>query len=431
MGRHYANDNWLTEIPKPSDDIGSDFAVELGRLPSAKQTYNAVFGFMPRTFTARPRNVSIASLIKLYNSRSGRKDEARTKLRDRFYNQDYSVQKKILWLFLAGSKRDRLFCYMKLKYTWDKVFHSKIIELWEKHHEPKCAEVLILHCDIDYVRRHQDELAQSAGYYQVCLRLGLEDRDFVIEKDRVENPAMYVRLLYETKRTLEVVEATDILWRVIDRALLQSICHQCDIAPYFCVYDGRADSEERILETIVPSIAWDRNVMECMRYIYYIAPKTVVAEALRWDMKVRKLFYRLVGGMYYGFSADQSAEKQRDLRMFCKLAYAMYPKEKREYAIENDCHINTTGFSALSWDDCPEGGPAVLEQRLNANRATSHLLENIRKYRLTEDLTPEEWRAVYLEKNLPKNKAITLLSERLGLEPDCPDRGEFIKELLS
>lgn len=431
MGRHYANDNWLNEMAKTDEYACRDLATEVDEMTDGRQTYNAIFGFLPGGTSTRPRNVSIASLMKLYSSRSGRKDEARTKLRDRFYNQDYSVQKKILWLFLAGSKRDRLFCYMKLKYTWDKVFNSKIIELWEKHREPKCAEVLILHCDIDYVRRHQDELAQSASYYQVCLRLGLEDRDFVIEKDRVESPAMYVRLLYETKRTLEVDEATDILWRVIDRALLQSICHQCDIAPYFCVYDGRADSEERILETIVPSIAWDRNVMECLRYIYYIAPKTVVAEALRWDMKVRKLFYRLVGGIYYGFSADQSAEKQRDLKMFCKLAYAMYPKDKRKYAIENDCHINTTGFSALSWGNCPEGGPAVLEQRLNANRATSHLLENIREYRLTEDLTPEEWRAVYLEKNLPKNKAITLLSERLGLEPDCPDRGEFIKELLS
>ena len=431
MGKHYANDNWLTEIPKSDIYIGNDFVAELGRLPSAKQTYNAVFGFMPRTFTPKPRNVSIASLIKLYNSRSGRKDEARTQLRDRFNFQDYSTQKKILWLFLDGSKRDRLFCYTHLKYTWDKAFESKIIELWEKHREPKCAEVLIMHCDIDYVRRHQDELAQSAGYYPVCLRLGLEDRDFVIEKDRVESPAMYVRLLYETKRTLGVVEATDILWRVIDRALLQSVCHQCDIAPYFCVYDGKADSEERILETIVPSIAWDRIVMECLRYIYRIAPKTVVVEALRWDMKVRKLFYRLVGGMYYGFSADQSAEKQRDLKMFCKLAYAMYPKDKRKYVIENNYHINTSGFSASSWDDCPESEPIVLEQRLKANRATSHLLENIREYRLTEDLTPEEWRALYLEKNMPKNKAITALSERLGLEPDCPDQNEFIKELLS
>ena len=46
-------------------------------------------------------------------------------------------------------------------------------------------------------------------------------------------------------------------------------------------------------------------------------------------------------------------------------------------------------------------------------------------------MTPEEWRALYLEKNMPKNEAITALSERLGLEPDCPDRDEFIKELLS
>ncbi len=432
MGRHYANDNWLNEMAKTDEYACRDLATEVNEMTDGRQTYNAVFGFLPGGTSTRPRNVSIASLMRLYCAeRSGHKEDARREIKLRFHYLDYTIQKKILRLFLDGSKQDRLFCFKQIRNRWDKVFEPKLIELWEMHCEPECANLLVKYGNIDYVRRHQEELAQSAGYYQVCLRLGLEDRDFVIEKDRVESPAMYVRLLYETKRTLEVVEATDILWRVIDRALLQSICHQCDIAPYFCVYDGKADREERILETIVPSIAWDRNVMECLRYIYRIAPKTVVAEALRWDMKVRKLFYRLVGGIYYGFSADQSAEKQRDLKMFCKLAYAMYPKDKRKYAIENDRQVNTSVFSASSWDDCPEGRPIVLEQRLNANRATSHLLENIREYRLTEDLTPEEWRAVYLEKNLPKNKAITLLSERLGLEPDCPDRGEFIKELLS
>lgn len=434
MGRHYANDNWLNEMAKTDEYACRDLATEVNEMTDGRQTYNAVFGFLPGGTSTRPRNVSIASLMRLYCAeRSGHKEDARREIKLRFHYLDYTIQKKILRLFLDGSKQDRLFCFKQIRHSWDKVFEPKLIELWEMHCEPECANLLVKYGNIDYVRRHQEELAKSAGYYPTGKRLALEDRNFVIEKEKLEGPAMYVRLLYETKRTIGTDEATDILWWAIDRSLLQGIRHQCNIAPYFLVYDGRLDSDGLPLETIVPSIVWDDNVMECMRYLYHIAPKAVVAEALRRDMEVRKLFYRLVGGKCYNNSSDPSADRRHDMQIFCKLAYAMFPEDKRKYAAENDCRTDTSGLSAASWDNCGchEDESSLLDWRVYANRSSTNLLETIREYRLTEEMTPEEWKTLYIEKNIPNNSAFTLLSKRLSLEPDCPSREEFITKLLS
>ncbi len=432
MERYYAKDNWLTEMAAQDDDACRNLAPELDEMTDGRQTYNAVFGFLPCAASTRPRNVSIASLMKLYSvKRSGRKEDVRREIQLRFNYLDYSVQKKILWLFLNGSKQDRLFCFKQLKHSWDKVFEPKLVELWEKYREPECAFLLVKYGNIDYVRRHQEELAQSAGYYQVCLRLGLEDRDFVIEKERLESPDVYVRLLYETKRTLGLDEAKDVLLRVIDSSLLQSICHQCDIAPYFLVYDGQVDSAGQPIETIVPSIVWIDSVMECMRYLYHIAPKAVVADVLHHDIEVRKMYYSLLGGSCYCNSSDPIADRRRDLRMFCKLAYAMFPEHRRGEIVEGDLHSDNPDIGTSSIGGSNEYEPDKSEWRDIADRSVENLLETIRKYRLTEDLTPEEWQALYLENNLPKTEAISLLSERLSLEPDCPNRDEFIRGLLS
>lgn len=432
MGRHYAKDNWLTEMAETGDDACRNLAPELDEMTDGRQTYNAVFGFLPLTASARPRNASIASLMKLYGTkRSGRKEDARREIQNRFNCLDYSVQKKILWLFLDGSKQDRAFCFKKLRHCWDNAFEPKLIELWEKYRETECAEILVNYGNIDYIRQHPEDLAQSAGYYLVSKRLALEDKDFVIERARLKDPEAYVRLLYETHRTLGLDEATDILMQVIDSSLLQSFGDRCDIAPYFLVYDGQVDSDGQPLETIVPSIVWIDPVMECMRYLYHIAPKAVVAEVLHRDMEVRKMYYSLLGGRYYCNSSDPIADRHRDLRMFCKLAYAMFPANMRKDSAENNYVPGDSCAGATPTDYCAEDTPDMSEWRSIADRSVKNLLETIREYRLTEDLTPEEWRALYLEKSLPKNEAVTMLSERLGLEPDCPDRDEFIKQLLS
>ena len=191
MGRHYANDNWLNEMAKTDEYACRDLATEVDEMTDGRQTYNAVFGFLPGGTSTRPRNVSIASLMRLYCAeRSGHKEDARREIKLRFHYLDYTIQKKILRMFLDGSKQDRLFCFKQIRHSWDKVFEPKLIELWEMHCEPECANLLVKYGNIDYVRRHQEELAKSAGYYPTGKRLALEDRNFVIEKERLEGPAV-------------------------------------------------------------------------------------------------------------------------------------------------------------------------------------------------------------------------------------------------
>ncbi len=57
MGRHYANDNWLNEMAKTDEYACRDLATEVNEMTDGRQTYNAVFGFLPGGTSTRPRNV--------------------------------------------------------------------------------------------------------------------------------------------------------------------------------------------------------------------------------------------------------------------------------------------------------------------------------------------------------------------------------------
>ena len=223
MKRETAYD-WLEEMSEIEGGAFSDVADQIEASSSSLQTYHAVLGFLPKPFEAKPRNMPISSLLKLYSSkRSGRKTEARTQLQTRFAYLDYSLQKKILWLFLDGAQVDRKFCYKHLKFTWDAVFETKLIGLWERHHEQECAQLLVQYGNIDYLRSHLQEFVQAADYYSVARRIGREGRHFVIDCARAGGLDRYVRLLYETGRSIGMAEAKDILWRAIHYSLLHRI----------------------------------------------------------------------------------------------------------------------------------------------------------------------------------------------------------------
>ena len=94
MKRETAYD-WLEEMSEIEGGAFSDVADQIEASSSSLQTYHAVLGFLPKPFEAKPRNMPISSLLKLYSSkRSGRKTEARTQLQTRFAYLDYSLQKK-------------------------------------------------------------------------------------------------------------------------------------------------------------------------------------------------------------------------------------------------------------------------------------------------------------------------------------------------
>ncbi len=400
-----SNWNWLEEFAKRDDDICKRVMADFEDMPSYKNTYKAVLGFLPKPFEMKAKNVPIARLMKLYSERgSGRKQEARRQLQDRFSGLDYPVQKKILTLFLSGSKADRRFCYDKLLDTWDKVFDAKIIELWEKHHEPQCATVLLRHGDMDYIRNHQEELAK-ASYFRVCRRLIVEDRNFSIDKSLL-SPSQYAHLLYLGKRTIDRQEATEILWTAILNAVENGICGWCLFAPYFMAHEARVDEEGRPLGNIVPSIVWAYTVTNCVRYLYYVAPKDVLAEAMHWDMTVGKMFYSLVGSCQY-------SDKFEDMNAFLKLAYVMWPKDKMVFMENSRTLINE-----------------LAEDKEHIEESTKKLREAAREYHLTEYMTQEEWKSLYKQVTMAKMEQLGGLVEQLKLEVVCPERSEFIRELL-
>lgn len=418
---------WLEEMSEIEGGAFSDVADQIEASSSSLQTYHAVLGFLPKPFEAKSRNMPISSLLKLYGSkRSGRKTEARTQLQTRFAGLDYSVQKKILWLFLDGAQQDRKFCYKHLKYTWDAVFEPKIIELWERHHEPECAHLLVYCGNIDYLRFHLEEFVRATDYYSVAKRIGAEDKNFVIESERLGGFDRFVRVLYETNRSIGNFGATDILWKAIHYSLLRGICHIGDIAPYFHNYEGKIDWDGNPIETLVPSITWSSLVMVCMRYIFRIAPKSVVAEAIQWDMRVRDMFKDLTGGRCYINSDVGLIEKLNDYRAFCRLAYALFPDDKKQFISDADRYMlnsdESTSYSKQSMDRTK-----WVEY---ANLATKDLLETIQKYQLTKKMNIDEWKEIYIKNTLPKEEVFLSLVEHLNLQPVCPTKEDFIKELL-
>lgn len=437
MNKENDNHSWVDELSQIDDDVCRRVVTELEESPSDKRVYNAVLDFVPHAVVPKPKNTSVSSLLKLYAIRdSGRRQEARLLLQQRFEYLDYTVQKKIMWLFLEGSKQDRQFCYDHLNYTWDSAFEAKIIELWETFHEPKCAMLVVWHCNINYVRNNIDELTNSVGYFQLCRRLGAKDKSYYIDPNRLAGPHEYVRVLYEVHRRVGSDEAMQILWRTIENALLQRICKDYVdqiIANYFVVSIRNAKATDSPNETPSPSVVWRPQVMECMRYLYSIAPLSVVTEVVSWDIKVSRLFRCLTNGLHGHRFVSLPEDYQRlmgamrEMDAFCKLAYAMFPKDKKELLAEGK-HRDGEPKSLYGGSD---NGPNEMSCRRNyADKAVENLLETIKEFRLCESMTPDEWQAFYKDKIGAQYAISTMLMASDELELVCPTRDEFIEKLL-
>ena len=437
MGRETNTPKWLEELAKGNNEMSHRIVKEIKASPSYLRTYNAVMDFVPHAVVPKPKNMSVSSLLKLYATKeSGRRQEARLLLQQRFEYLDYTVQKKIMWLFLEGSKQDRQFCYDHLNYTWDSAFEAKIIELWETFHEPKCAMLVVWHCNINYVRNNIDELTKSVGYFQLCRRLCAKDKSYYIDPNRLAGPHEYVRVLYEVHRRVGSDEAMLILWRTIENALLQRICKDYVdriIANDFVDSIRNAKATDSSNETPSPSVVWRPQVMECMRYLYRIAPLSVVTEVVSWDMKVSCLFRCLTNGLhghrFVGLPKDYQRlmEAMHDMNAFCKLAYAMLPKDKKELLAEDKHHDG----EPKSWYGGSENGPNEMSYRRNyADKAVENLLETIKEFRLCESMTPDEWQTFYKDKIGAQHAISTMLMASGELELVCPTRDEFIEKLL-
>ena len=423
---------WRERLSKGLDEASIRLKDDLDELPSVAWAYKAVYGFMPHHYERpEPRNESIASLIKLYCAkRGGHRQEARERLQRRLSDLDYPVQKRLLRLFLDGSKPDRKFCYWRLRTTWDNIFEKKLIELWNKHHETMCGELLVDKASIKYVRRNEKELTAELGYIPVCRRLAMEDKNYRIDRELLGNPN-YARMLYECKRTITAEEATEVLWETILDSIVRGISFAVPISHYFLRFGNReeekdAEGEDYLRDLVVPSIVWDDSITLCMRYLYHIAPPKVLSEAMHWDMEVGKTFQKLVGGSYY--HEDIAKAKDRDARLFFMLAYTMIPEDKKRY--HNPAYGPVVGKHDknyyLNLDRCSREIDQS-EYRAYAECVTTQLLDTIKEHRLLDDMTETEWQQYYENPYKPIIQRAQESLPSLGLELVCPPRTEFAK----
>ena len=159
-------------------------------------------------------NRPIATVIKNYlDKKSGKVTASRSEIQRRFYGLDWSVQKKILNAFLDAGVKDREWAYSRLLNLWDASFETKIKELWEEHHDVRCAWVIIRHFPLDYLKQHTEELSGDRNYYFICRRMA-EDKDFVINRDLLSQTD-YLMVMQHTHRHLEDAEAKDILFQAV------------------------------------------------------------------------------------------------------------------------------------------------------------------------------------------------------------------------
>lgn len=161
-----------------------------------------------------PHNKPIASVIKNYmDKKSGKVTESREEIRRRFHGLDWKDQKKIMNAFLDAGKSDREWAYSILLDLWDSSFETKVRELWEEHHDERCAWVIIRNFPPEYLKEHMEELSEGRNYYFICRRLAA-DPGYEINKDLL-GATDYLMVLHHSNKTIEDNEATDILFQTV------------------------------------------------------------------------------------------------------------------------------------------------------------------------------------------------------------------------
>ena len=161
-----------------------------------------------------PHNKPITSVIKNYmDKKSGKVTESREEIRRRFHGLDWKDQKKIMNAFLDAGKSDREWAYSILLDLWDSSFETKVRELWEEHHDERCAWVIIRHFPSEYLKEHTEELSEDRNYYFICRRLAA-DAGYEINKDLL-SATDYLMILHHANRTIEDHEAEGILYQIV------------------------------------------------------------------------------------------------------------------------------------------------------------------------------------------------------------------------
>lgn len=250
------------------------------------------------------KNEPISNLLKQFtDKRSGKVAISRPKLQDRFDKQDFHSQRIILKAFLAGSKRDRVWAYKKLKRNWDAFFADDIKALWEKYHDKDCERVVIQFLPTDYIIENLPLLDSDENYSWLCTRL-INHTQFQFDKKRFSkcdhiywgpDDVEYLYILAISKSGIEKGEATRILYK---RLISQLINHKEIPESYTEIGDNstmwRGMELVRRVDGLVPTTKWFKVV----RRVLWCMGKLGLTEELiafeEWDKRVQYWFDRRI-----------------------------------------------------------------------------------------------------------------------------------------
>ena len=132
-------------------------------------------------------------------------------------------RRRIIEVFLAGNKTDRIYAYNQLYQNWDKYFFDKIIALYDQYHDGESLKLFIKHFPKSYLQDKFEAIAKHYNYSYAYYCMGAECVDS-IDKSKV-HPDEYLRLMATFKRKVPCNEAEDMLYATIVEHLYQFLSY--------------------------------------------------------------------------------------------------------------------------------------------------------------------------------------------------------------
>lgn len=246
------------------------------------------------------KNETISCLLKQFtDKKSGKVASSRVKLKDRFAQQDFLSQRKIIKAFLFGSKLDREWAYGRLKCNWDNFFSNDIKTLWEQYHDAECKLIVIRFLPTDYILENLSLLDSDENYSWLCTRL-INLPQFQLDKDRLSKcphifwsgEIEYLYILAKSKSHIEEGEAT----RILFESIASTISYE-KVPGDVTTISGRYSPEKKfdlvgVVDGFIPTTKWLQGVQRvvwCMGKLG-LADELIAFE--EWDKGVQYKFFQ-------------------------------------------------------------------------------------------------------------------------------------------
>ena len=355
---------------------------------------NYIENMVPAPARQRPqRNESIGKLLKLFcDKKSGRVQEARTKLKQRYAHQATAVQRKIIDAFLDGTKGDRHWAFGLLMKNWDKRFEEKIDTLWNAYHEEFCRCIIVAYFSEEYLLQHEDVWKSRAvddrceevdacsnceyimqqeqveedrvlyadfkAYKNICMRLA-NTPGFVVDRSRLFE-GDYYEVMAMTGGNVNGAEMLDYIFRLVAKQL------ESPETIFVFTYPGCDDSWGRGSKDY--SVATVCNLNHLLHYMALLKLDKELIYFFNWDRSVGERFSWYVDGYRFAY------KKVHDI--YVNVLKESLPDPKMGFSDtlqEYDEQNNTTISSALS----PEEKAEKLETLCKKNPNLASLIDKL------------------------------------------------------